>query len=76
MLEMLPPAVHTSRGFLVGEAMDHRRCAVSGEPAPRFTAFAFRINDMGDGNAYFECQRPLTILEFYATTGKELAIVA
>lgn len=73
MLEILPPAAHTSRGFLVGEAYDHRQCAVTGNLAPRFTAFAFRLNDLGDANDYFECERPLTVNEFRAATSKELA---
>lgn len=62
MLEVLPPAAHTKRGFLVGEAMDHH--AVSG--APRFAAF-IRRTTQGDGwseTQFYESSRPMTWEEF------------
>ena len=62
MLEVLPPAFQSSRGFLVGEAMDHH--AVTGRP--RFSAFTERTTK-GDGwseTRYFEASRPMTVTEF------------
>jgi len=39
MLEVLPPAVWLSYGFLVGEPHDHRVCKITGRTAPSFAAF-------------------------------------
>ena len=54
MLEVLPPAVYGSNGFLVGEAYDHD--AMTGQP--RYTAYRKR------GDVYETASRPLTVAEY------------
>lgn len=39
MLGMLPPAIYLTKGFLVGEPFDHRKCEVTGDVRPSFAAF-------------------------------------
>lgn len=39
MLGILPPAFWTSKGFLVGEPFDHRKCKVTGHILPSYAAF-------------------------------------
>ena len=56
MLECLPPASWTDKGFLVGEPDDHH--AITGQP--RYQAFLKR------GNDYLKSNRPLTKAEFRA----------
>jgi hypothetical protein len=58
MLEMLPPAIQTANGFLAGEPMRHRDCAITGQFRAAFAAFVER-----DGR-YFEADAPLTVPEF------------
>lgn len=55
MLEVLPPAVWTGLGFLVGEPHDH-----NAEGQPRFACFVQR------GDKFFEVSRALTVAEFRA----------
>lgn len=54
MLEVLPPAIMTPLGFLVGEPWDHH--AVTGQP--RYAAFTAKFGK------YYEASRPMTIKEF------------
>ena len=58
MLAMLPPAIQTANGFLAGEPMRHRDCAITGQFRAAFAAFVER-----DGR-YFEADAPLTVPEF------------
>ena len=58
MLGAVPPAVQTDKGFLVGEAISHRRCNVTGKPKPTFAAF-FQY-----GSRFFENESPMTVAEF------------
>src|SRR4029450_1740111 len=58
ILEMLPPAIQTANGFLVGEPMRHRDCAITGQFRAAYAAFVER-----DGR-YFESDTPLTVPEF------------
>jgi hypothetical protein len=58
MLEMLPPAIQTADGFLVGEARRHRDCAITGQFRAAYAAFVER-----EGR-YFEADAPLTVPEF------------
>lgn len=39
MLGVLPPALQTGIGFLVGEPFDHRRCSVTGDIRASYAAF-------------------------------------
>ncbi len=39
MLEVLPPAHWTGKGFLVGEPATHRTCKITGTVRPTFAAF-------------------------------------
>lgn len=57
MLEALPPAFHSNKGFLVGEPWDHH----AGTGQPRYAAFTFC------GARYYESSRPMTIVEFQNT---------
>lgn len=58
MLEILPPAVMTGYGFLVGEPFIHRVCKVTNKFAPAFEAF-LELN-----NKYFVAAEPMTVGEF------------
>lgn len=66
MLCILPPAIMTGYGFLVGEPFDHRECRIRHRTAPTFSAFAYR-----DGK-FFEASQPLTIAEFRAVKDAEI----
>ena len=57
MLEALPPAVMTGRGFLVGEAWTH-----NGRGEPMFAPF------VEHAGAFYEGDGPMTIAEFRALT--------
>ena len=54
MLGAVPPALHTSRGFLVGEPQRHDDAGV-----PYFTAFRYLM-----GGEYQTGSRPLSTAEF------------
>jgi hypothetical protein len=56
-LEILPPILWTSYGFLQGEAHDHRKCRVTGQTAPTFAAFFTFYRK------FFEAD-PMTMAEF------------
>jgi hypothetical protein len=58
MLGILPPAIQTANGFLVGEAMRHRDCEITEQFRAAYAAFVER-----DGR-YFESDAPLTVPEF------------
>lgn len=53
MLGVLPPAVMTGFGFLVGEPMDH-----NSQGRPRFSAF------VQAGGNFYEAREPMTVAEF------------
>jgi hypothetical protein len=57
-LGMLPPAMQTGSGFLMGEPASHRTCEIHGKVKPTFAAF---IQKSG---RFFKADRPLTIAEF------------
>jgi hypothetical protein len=59
MLGILPPAMMSSNGFLVGEPFDHRVCKVTGNISPTFAAFFQK------GETYYEGDN-MTIAEFRA----------
>lgn len=67
MLEILPPAIMTGLGFLVGEPADHRRCTITNGVRPRYAAFV-----QYDGR-FLECGIPLTTPEFKAVTALDIA---
>lgn len=54
MLEVLPPAVMDGKGFLVGEAVDHR----SETGWPRFEAF------IEYNGKYYQATEPMTAKEY------------
>lgn len=60
MLNVLPPALWTREGFLVGEPWDHD--AATG--APRFQAF------IAKAGAYYVASRPMTRAEFKDATAR------
>lgn len=62
MLEVLPPAVMTGYGFMVGEPFDHTR-----EGYPRYSAFV----EYPKGT-FFEAAEPMTVKEFKAVNPKEV----
>jgi hypothetical protein len=55
MLGVLPPALQTGLGFLVGEPYDH-----DAQGRPRFTGFVCL------GEHFFESDSPMTCIEFRA----------
>jgi hypothetical protein len=57
MRDILPPAIMTAYGFLVGEPTDHRVCTVHGFTMPTFTPFIVRRGRFYEGT-------PLTAAEF------------
>jgi hypothetical protein len=63
MLGVVPPALMTGLGFLVGEPMRHNR---NGEP--EFCAFA------NMGGRFFAADVPLTIREFRALGGSPVML--
>jgi hypothetical protein len=50
MLGVLPPALWLSKGFLVGEPFDHRRCKVTHEVRASYAAFFQRDGKFYEGN--------------------------
>lgn len=59
MLCILPPAVHTAGGFMVGEASDHHGPG----GAVRFAAYVAR------GGKFYAASRAMTVAEFRAEVG-------
>lgn len=70
MLGMLPPAVMTGEGFMVGECWTHARCSISGRIEPMFQAFVEK------GEAYYEATQPMSIAEFRARKFEDTLEVA
>jgi hypothetical protein len=66
MLEVLPPAVMTRLGFLVGEPLDHATCPVTGKFGPRFEAYA-KV-----GGKFFVGSLPMSVGGFKTVTAKDL----
>jgi hypothetical protein len=64
MLGAVPPAIQYSNGFLVGEAFDHRTCAVTGRFGAIFAAYV-------QENGKFYSLGNLTIAEFKRATHRE-----
>jgi hypothetical protein len=60
MLGVLPPALWIDKGFLVGEAFDHRRCKATGRWAASFAAFILYRG------RYYESDGAMTVGEFKA----------
>lgn len=57
-LEVLPPEVFRSGGFLVGEPVTHRRCLVTHQYCPTFDAY-IHVRDK-----YYTSTESLTVAEF------------
>ncbi len=68
MLGVLPPAVQTGAGFLLGEPRDH--AGSGGEP--RFAAFVEHVVS-GKPARHYESSEPLTVDEFRAISAAEVA---
>jgi len=66
MLNMMPPAVFTSSGFMVGEAWTHRECEINNTVLPAFAAFV-RLHGQ-----HYESTGPMTIPEFRAITRADI----
>lgn len=67
MLGVVPPAVQTAAGFLVGEPWRHKRCEATGrEDQPAFAAFVDR------NGRYFEASEPMTVAEFRAFNPRDI----
>lgn len=56
-LEVLPPALWLSFGFLMGEPANHRKCKVSGNVMPTYTPFVYAFGRFYEGS-------PMTAAEF------------
>ena len=63
MLEVLPPAVMTGLGFLVGEPVDHAACPITGKFGARFEAYA------EVAKKFYVASQPMTIAGFKTLTG-------
>jgi hypothetical protein len=59
MLGILPPALRLGKGFLVGEPHDHRRCKITNQVMPTYTAFFNAFGKFYEGD-------PMTVKEFEA----------
>lgn len=57
-MEVLPPALWLSKGFLVGEPSDHATCTVTNQVRARYPALV-QVNDK-----YYTCSRPMSVPEF------------
>lgn len=60
MLEILPPALWLTKGFLVGEPYTHRECKETKQFRAAFTPF------LSLGGKFFEGDEPMTSPEFRA----------
>jgi hypothetical protein len=65
MLEILPPTVWYSYGFLVGEASTHRKCKVTGNISPTYAAFFHAHGNYYEGD-------DMTVEEFKAFKTRDL----
>jgi hypothetical protein len=65
MLGIVPPHLWIGKGFLVGEAVDHRKCKITGKISPTYVAF---FNAFGK---FYESD-PMTVKEFEAFNVKDL----
>ena len=68
MLNVVPPAISVSYGFLVGEASSYRVCRVNGHNATTFPA----VIRSPDGKRFLEAIELMTAAEFRALTKAEL----
>lgn len=66
MLEVLPPAVMTHLGFLVGEPLDHGFCPVTGLFGARFEAFA-EVR-----GKYFVADKPMSVSGFQSLSLRDI----
>jgi hypothetical protein len=67
MLGVLPPALWTAKGFLVGEPFDHRQCKATGHLAASYAAFiCYR-------GKFYETAEAMTAAEFRAFDPSTLA---
>ncbi len=67
MLGVLPPAIMTGLGFLVGEPQDHSKCPVTGKFGALFSAFA-NVDD-----EFFEASEPMTVAGFKTLAAKDVS---
>lgn len=58
MLDILPPALETGLGFLMGEPMDYRVCRVQGTTRAAYSAF------VQSGAVHFQASAPMTAPEW------------
>ncbi len=68
MLGILPPALHTSYGFLVGEACSHRNCKIDGTFTADYAAF------ITVGKKFYACTENMTRREFKAVNPFNIVI--
>ena len=66
MLEVLPPAVMTGLGFLVGEPLTHGTCPVTGKFGALYEAFA------QVGKEFFVANEAMTVAGFKSITAKDV----
>ena len=66
MLEVLPPAVMTGLGFLVGEPLTHGACPVTGKFGALYEAFA-KV-----GKDYYVASEAMTVGGFKTLTPKSV----
>ncbi|MET4190616.1 MULTISPECIES: hypothetical protein [unclassified Bradyrhizobium] len=66
MLGMLPPAIQTGFGFLVGEASSHRECREIGRVLATYAAYIYTHGK------YYACKEALTVHEFRRVVPAEI----
>ena len=72
-LGCLPPRLHLSDGFLLGEPYSFRECTVTGKDAQTWTAFKIvGIHTHEKPCEFFRAGAPLTVAEFKREMGRPL----
>ena len=64
-LEILPPALWLANRFLMGEPADHRRCKITNNVLPTYSAFFFAYGKFYESD-------PMTVPEFKAFKVEDL----
>ena len=75
MADVVPPAAWEPDRFLLGEAIAHRACAVSGDISPTYRGFLTRRDQHGAAE-FYEIVEPVTLAEWEPLTVDRIVVVA
>ena len=75
MAEVVLPIAWESDRFLLGEAIAHRACAVSGDISPTYRGFLTRHTHDGVAE-FYEIVEPVTLAEWEPLTVDRIVVVA